>query len=140
MYSHEDRGELAHPRWFLGTALLIRGKLSEGFAQCRFVYERSGSDPMAVGGMSVVYALSLRRGKARALLSKLEALAAKSYVPPLAFAWAYLGLADDRVFEWLDRAIAERDPAVIHMSSMPIYDGIRDDRRFGALLAKMNLC
>ncbi|MFB3778100.1 MAG: hypothetical protein ACE141_10830 [Bryobacteraceae bacterium] len=130
---------LAYPQWFLGTALLLSGKLSEGFAQCRSVYERYGSDPMAVGGMSVVYALSLRRGKARALLSRLESLTANTHVPPLAFAWAYLGLADDRVFDWLDRAIAEHDPAAIHMPSMPIYDAIRDDPRFGALLAKMNL-
>jgi hypothetical protein len=131
---------LAFPGWFLGTALLLRGKLSEGFTQCRSIYEQFASDPMSVGGMSVVYALSLRRAKARALLSKLESLSAKSRVPPLAFAWAYLGLADDRVFDWLERAIAERDPAVIHMPSMPIYDAIRGDRRFQALLSKMNLC
>jgi hypothetical protein len=131
---------LAYPRWFLGAALLMRGKLSEGFAQCRHVYDRFDTDPMAIGGMAFVYGLSLRRGKARRLLSELEELAARSPVPPLAFAWAYLGLADDRVFEWLDRAIAARDPAVIHMGSMPIYDAIRGDPRFRILLAKMNLC
>jgi hypothetical protein len=62
-----------------------------------------------------------------------------SYVPPLAFAWAYLGLEDDRVFEWLGKAMEARDPAVTHMPSMPIYDGIRGDARFRALLAKMRL-
>jgi|WetSurMetagenome_2_1015567.scaffolds.fasta_scaffold446640_2 hypothetical protein len=89
--------------------------------------------------MSVIYALSLRRSKARKLLSQLETLAATSHVPALAFAWAYLGLADDRVFDWLSRAIIDRDPAVIHLPSMPIYDAIREDRRFQALLARMNL-
>lgn len=130
---------LVFPRWFLGTAQMMCGEIAEGFATCRSVYEQLPDDPMAVGGMSVIYALGLRRGKARALLSRLEALDAKTRVPPLAFAWAYLGLADDRVFEWLERAIDERDPAVIHIGSMPIYDAIRNDRRFRALLMKVNL-
>jgi len=129
---------LAFPRWFYGTALMLCGRLREGFAQCRAVYDQFGDHPLTVGGMSIIYALGLRRGKARVLLAKLESLAANGHVPPLAFAWAYLGLADDRVFEWLERAIEERDPAVIHLGTMPIYDAIRDDPRFQALLAKMN--
>jgi TolB-like protein len=125
--------------WFLGTALLLQGKLSKGFTHCRQVYERFPREPLVVGGMSAVYGLFSRRNRARALLSELLDLARTAYVPPLAIAWAYLGLEDDRVFEWLDRAIEARDPAVTHMPSMPIYDGIRRDARFQALLAKMML-
>jgi len=54
-------------------------------------------------------------------------------------AWAYLGIGDERVFEWLEKAIDARDPAVTHMPSMPLYDGIRGDPRFHALLARMRL-
>jgi hypothetical protein len=62
-----------------------------------------------------------------------------TYVPPVALAMAYLGLGDDRVFEWFDKAIDARDPVVTHLPSMPLYDGIRDDPRFCALLARMHL-
>ncbi len=127
------------PHWFLGSALLLQGKLSRGFMQCRHVYERFPREPLVIGGMCAVYGLFSRRKRARVLLSELLDLARKAYVPPLAIAWAYLGLADDRVFEWLGRAIEARDPAVTHMPSMPIYDGIRQDARFRALLAKMRL-
>ena len=40
---------------------------------------------------------------------------------------------------WLDRAIDARDPVVTHLPSMSLYDGIRDDLRFRALLARMHL-
>jgi hypothetical protein len=48
-------------------------------------------------------------------------------------------LRDERVFEWLDKAIDARDPAVTQMSSMPYYDTIRNDPRFNTLLAKISL-
>ncbi len=127
------------PHWFLGCALLLQGKLSKGFVHCRHVHECFPREPLVIGGMCAVYGLFWRKKRARALLSELIDVARTTDVPPLAFAWAYLGLGDDRVFEWLDRAIDARDPAVTHMPSMPIYDGIRQDDRFRALLAKMRL-
>ncbi|MGW8281795.1 MAG: hypothetical protein ACWGON_00730, partial [Gemmatimonadota bacterium] len=60
-------------------------------------------------------------------------------VSPSAFALAYLGLGDDRVFEFLNLAITERNPIVTHLPSMPIYDSLRSDPRFPALLARMGL-
>lgn len=126
-------------RWFLGSALIWQGKGAEGLDQCRQVYEHGGFSPVSVGGMSVIYGRLGRLDEARRMLSELEGIARTASIPPLAFAWAYLGLCDDRVFEWLDKAIDARDPAVTHMPSMPIYDGIRDDPRFHKLLAKMGL-
>jgi hypothetical protein len=60
-------------------------------------------------------------------------------VPPSAFAMAYIGLGDDRAFEWLEKAIDARDPIVTHLPSMPFYDGLRGDPRFPDLLARMHL-
>jgi hypothetical protein len=73
------------------------------------------------------------------LRTELEEAAERSYVAPLAFAFAYVGLGDDRAFEWLDKAIEARNPVVTHLPSMPLYDNIRRDHRFQALLAKMRL-
>ncbi len=89
--------------------------------------------------MAFIYALSRQRRKAKQLLSELTAMSATDYVPPVAFALAYLGLGDDRTFEWFDKAIDARDPIVTHLPTMPLYDGIRNDPRFGKLLAKMRL-
>jgi hypothetical protein len=60
-------------------------------------------------------------------------------VPPAAFAFAYVGLGDDRAFEWFEKAIDARDPVVTQLPSMPFLDVVRDDPRFASLLARMHL-
>ncbi|MCG6989485.1 MAG: hypothetical protein LJF06_15080 [Gemmatimonadetes bacterium] len=124
--------------WFYGTALMGRGDIDEALRQCWQVYEQV-RQPLVVGCMAGVCGLLGRRRKAEELLRELELMARSSPTPPVAFGVAYLGLGDDRVFEWFDRAIAARDAIATHLPSMPIYDGIRSDPRFPGLLAKMGL-
>ncbi len=126
-------------RWLLGYTLILVGRADEGLAECLKVYERREWTPLVTAGMSVVYGMLGRDDDARRMLSELLEAARTTWVPPLAFAWAYAGTRDERVFEWLDKAIAARDPAVTHMPSMPYYDAIRNDPRFRLLLAKMRL-
>ena len=57
----------------------------------------------------------------------------------MAVAWACIGAGDDRVFDWLGRCIDAREPVILHFAHMPIYDGLRGDPRFGALLRRMRL-
>lgn len=130
--------ELLLAHWFLGYALIMSGKQDEGLAESRKVYDATLT-PLATAGMCAIYGVLGQGKEARLMFKKLSALSRSDWVPPLAFAWAYLGLRDERVFEWLDKAIEARDPAVTHLPSMPIYDGIRDDPRFRKLLAKMGL-
>jgi len=131
--------ELLPAHWFLGYALLMLGKENEGLAESRKMYQLGGLNPLIPGGMCIVYGILGREEDARLMFAELTELSRSAWVPPLAFAWAYLGLRDERVFEWLDKAIDARDPAVTHMPTMPFYDGIRNDPRFHKLLAKMGL-
>ena len=45
----------------------------------------------------------------------------------------------DEAFDCLDQAIAERDPALVHLAVAPEWDGLRDDARFDDRLKKMDL-
>jgi len=129
-----------HPaRWFLGTALIFQRKPDAAVAECRRVYEAWGGHPMVTGGMILVYGLTGLGDEARSLSDELFRTARSTPVPPTALAWAYLGLQDDRVFEWLEKATDGRDPAITHLGVMPMYDGIRQDSRFRNLLSKMGL-
>ncbi len=125
-------------RWFYGTALLAHGRVAAGIREFRRVCDEV-HDPLIVGLMSGLYGMSRQRTKARALLAELHGTSRTSYVPPFAFAFAHLGLGNDCVFEWLNKAIDARDPIITHLPSMPLYDGIRDDPRFGELLRRINL-
>ncbi len=124
--------------WFYGSALLLDNRIEDGLEQFWGVYERVRK-PLIIGGLALVTGLSGQREPPRRLLAELEEVARTEAVPPSAFAMAYLGLGDDRVFEWFDRAIDARDPIATHLPSMPHYDPIRGDPRFDALLAKMGL-
>jgi TolB-like protein len=124
--------------WFYATALLLAGPAEDAMQEAWRVYEQV-REPLVTGAMAAVCGLLSRQDAARELLRELEEMARSSRVPPVAFALAYLGVGDDRVFEWLERAIDARDAIATHLPSMPMYDGIRRDPRFPALLARMGL-
>jgi hypothetical protein len=123
-------------RWFYGTALLLQGKYRLGFRQCQLWYDRNPSRSWSAQWR---WPAASSIDAARRLLTELEEMAERTYVAPLALGWAYLGVGDDRAFEWLDKAIERRNPVVTHLPSMPLYDGIRHDPRFRSLLEKMHL-
>ena len=124
--------------WMYGTALLLQGRFVQGLRESRRLYDEI-HHPMVVGAMALVSGLMLRRNLARKFLEELETMSHTMEVPPTAFALAYIGLGDDRMFDWLSKAIDARDPVMTHLPSMPLYDGIRHDPRFTALLVRMNL-
>jgi len=58
----------------------------------------------------------------------------------LAIAWIHLGLQDvESCLDWLEKAVAEREPQIIHFPVKPMYDGLRAHPRFQALIASMRL-
>jgi hypothetical protein len=126
------------PHFFLGCALIPQGKAEEGIAHVRLACDGIGGGPMALSALCLTYGL-LGRADEAAMLAQLEEIGRTTPVPPLAFAWAYLGLRDERVFEWLGKAIDARYPAVTQLPGMPFYDGIRSDPRFRTLLRRMAL-
>jgi tetratricopeptide (TPR) repeat protein len=125
------------PHFFLGCALLPLGKAEEGIAHVRLACDGIGGGPLALSSLCLTYGLLGRADEAAAMLAQLEEIGRTTPVPPLAFAWAHLGLRDERVFEWLGKAIDARYPAVTQLPGMPFYDGIRSDPRFGTLLRRM---
>ena len=78
-----------------------------------------------------------RVAEARQVLRKLEADSRERYVPPYAIALVHAGLNDrDAVFEWLDKAYAERDVHLIYLPVDAGWDPYRTDPRFVDLLAR----
>jgi hypothetical protein len=44
-----------------------------------------------------------------------------------------------RALDWLEKAIAQRDPNAPYANCIPLWDPVRSDPRFQDLLRKMNL-
>ena len=61
-------------------------------------------------------------------------------MPAFAFASIYLGLGEiDAAFDWLDKAVEERDTGLLLIPASPLLKPLRSHPRYHALLRKMNL-
>jgi TolB-like protein/Tfp pilus assembly protein PilF len=106
----------------------------------RTAVELSGNASSMLGWFGLSLALGGEATEARSLLERLHERATNAYVPPTSFAWIHLGLGDtDGTFEWLDRAVEDRDQFIMPIKSYWFFDPIRSDARFAALLHKMRL-
>jgi hypothetical protein len=78
--------------------------------------------------------------EARSVVGELEARREKSYGPAVPIAWTYLGLGETAAaLDWLETALAERDPFLGSAMVFPGYDGIRDQVRFMRLAHHLRL-
>lgn len=95
--------------------------------------------PSAIGGLGRAYALAGRREEAYKLLDELEELERQRYVSPYGRALIFLGLGDDRVFEWLQRSYDDRAGWLMYLATDPRFDPLRPDERFRSLLQSLHL-
>jgi hypothetical protein len=73
-------------------------------------------------------------------LSKLQASAAKHYVPPSYFAILWMALDDkNQAFVWLNRGYQDRSEHMLYLGIEPLVDPLRSDPRFVSLLKKVGL-
>jgi hypothetical protein len=73
-------------------------------------------------------------------LEDLIELSSKGYASPAAIANAFFSVGrNDEGFLWLERAFTERTNNMAYLAVEPVYDGVREDPRFQALLRAINL-
>jgi tetratricopeptide (TPR) repeat protein len=78
--------------------------------------------------------------EARSVVRELEARRERGYSAALPIAWTYLGLGETVMgLEWLETALAERDPFLGSALVFPGYDAIRDQPRFRRLTNELKL-
>jgi TolB-like protein/Tfp pilus assembly protein PilF len=124
----------------IGACHLYRGMFKEAIAFCRRAADLSGNEPALLGWLGLFLGIGGTKAEARTLLKRLHGLSEKVYVPPTSFAWIHIGLKElDAAFEWLNRAVDERDQYMMPIKSYGFFDPIRNDPRFAALLRKMKL-
>jgi len=85
-------------------------------------------------------ARSGKRQEAEELLRAIEAERQKGYVSPVAFAILHIGLGNlQQAIDWAERAYEERRGWVVYTTVNPIFDPLRDEPRFQALVNEMGL-
>jgi tetratricopeptide (TPR) repeat protein len=99
----------------------------------------SDNVPTAIGALGRAYALTGRTSDAHLLLDELDNLAKSRYVSPYGRVLIYLGLGDDKVFDWLERSSRERAGWLMYLTTDPRFDPLRQDIRFHSLLERLGL-
>lgn len=86
------------------------------------------------------YAISGKKDKAKKVLEELKQLSKRRYVPPDDIALVYLGLGQKNMtFEYLKKGCQDRSVGLSWLKADPIFDSLRSDPRFIALLKKIGL-
>jgi adenylate cyclase len=123
----------------LGLSFLKKGDTAGAIAELQ---KSKAPDPGAwyQGFLGYAYAISGDRAKAEQALRELEELAKRQYVSPTAFVTIYLGLGEkEKALDWLEKAYEEQDSACWYLKIDQIYDSVRDEPRFQAILKKVGL-
>jgi hypothetical protein len=132
----EPRFGLSHQG--LGVAYLLKGMHGEAIVELKAANELMRG-PKRLGLLGYAYGVAGERDEAYRILNDLLVQFRRGPFPALSIAQVYIGLGDkDRAFEWLEKAVDQRDLDVTLQWDSP-YESLRADPRFVNLLRKMKL-
>jgi serine/threonine protein kinase/Flp pilus assembly protein TadD len=127
--------------YFRAFALTFRGEFDQAWADFRRSIELSKGHPSCLAGLGYSYARAGRIEDARAVLTQLIDLAARPEDPradPVALAELHAGLGDTTdAIECLERAFKRRQPELAGLYCDPVFEPLRPDPRFQALLHRI---
>jgi TolB-like protein/DNA-binding winged helix-turn-helix (wHTH) protein/tetratricopeptide (TPR) repeat protein len=119
----------------LAQVYLAQGRTADAFA----VVEHESADPAwQLMGRSLVYFSQKRRRAADSVLAQYIAQYGTRAAYQIADIYAFRG-DPDSVFVWLERAYAQRDEGLAAVRIDPLFQPVRRDPRYAALLTKMRL-
>lgn len=126
--------------WFLGFALIDSSRSDEAIQTLERLVVIRDRHPAALGLLARAYGRAGRRADALGIIDELKQRERSDYVPPAPFVHAYIGLGDrERAFTSLERSYRERSHIVQMLKTHPLYDPLRDDRRFAELVRRVGL-
>jgi TolB-like protein/DNA-binding winged helix-turn-helix (wHTH) protein/cytochrome c-type biogenesis protein CcmH/NrfG len=120
--------------WYLSQIYVMQGRPQDALPGIELV--RNG--PARAALYAIVYSALGRKKESDAALSELITKYHASNPYLIAEVYAFRNQPDE-AFEWLDRALAQRDDGLTFTKVDPLLNNLHGDPRFGALLKKLNL-
>jgi adenylate cyclase len=126
-------------QWALGWVDIQADRLGEAVPELEKA-KAMGAPPFVVAYLGYAYAASGERTKAEAVIGELERMPAHRYVSLFCTTIVHLGLGDrSRALEGLEKAYAARSQMLLFLKEDRIFDPLRSDPRFIALLKKTGM-
>jgi TolB-like protein/Flp pilus assembly protein TadD len=126
---------------FLGAAYHAKGMDREAIVALDKEQEMSGGEkPEVENWIGTAYAMVGEHDKARVVLAHLHEMSKDRWVASVIFANIHFALGEvDRGFQYLDRAVEERDSRLVYILVHPVYDSVKDDPRYREILTRAGL-
>src|SRR6266540_6036449 len=122
----------------LGWCLIWKGNKAEARAEFQAATKLDDL-PWYISSLGYACAAEGDRAKAEQILQDLEELSKQRYVSPANRAAVYLGLGQkEKALDWLEKAYEDRDPILWWIDGDQLYDSVRNEPRFQALVQKMD--
>ena len=123
-----------------GMIFAAQGKYAEAIAEYQAGLRAVPNHSYIKGMLGHSYALSGQPEEAKKLLRDANLPFEEGGLSDLKASYIYLALGDrDQAFQHLEQDFDQRDPELPYINADPVFDPVRDDPRFVALLIKMGL-
>ena len=127
-------------RLLLGRALLQKGMHREALNELSRNLELSPGSPERIAALAEAYGVSGRRDEAEKLLNRLMVLGRERYVSAYSLAMVHAALGGKRnALEHLKQAAVERSSRVVEIKSEPVFEPLRRDPAFQAIVSRIGL-
>jgi serine/threonine-protein kinase len=129
---------LAH--YWLGVARAAQERYDEAIAEYEAFALGVGGSTRALALVGNARARAGDHAGARQVLQELAATAVRRHVPSYHRALVHIGLGErDLAFAWLEKAYDERSDQLAYLGIEPLFDPLRSDPRFDALVRRLEL-
>jgi tetratricopeptide (TPR) repeat protein len=130
--------ELGYSYLGLGLALELKGDVAGALAEFKRARQLS-DDPSILAVLGNLYGKTGNRAEGAKILTELEHLAKKRYVPAYVFAVLQVGLGNKtEALRWLEKSYTDRESGdITSIKVNPLLEPLHGDPRFEALVQKV---
>jgi adenylate cyclase len=119
-------------QYYIGVALVLKGDPAGG----RAAMQQESFEAWRAIGLPMAWHALGNKTESDAALAELIRTQGKDWAYNIAYVLAYRGEVD-RAFEWLDKAVANRDPGLPEIVGEPLFANLHDDPRWLPFLRKI---
>ncbi len=124
----------------LGRVYAAKGLPERAVGELERARALLGPRPDVVTSIAYVLARAGRKHEALATLDELRRISKPRDPSPFRIAYVHIGFGEtDRAFEWLEKAFEARDWQMALLNVEPLFDTVRSDPRFAALVERVGL-
>ena len=132
--------EAFFPPWFVGWTDLQAGKFGDSILQLQKSAAMETAPPFIGAWLGYAYGASGDRTRAMEQIDELNKRSLHGYVPPFSLALVYNGVGDhQRALDNLEKAYAAHSTWMTFLKMDKVFDPLRSEPRFLALLKKCGL-